>query len=467
MKITLIEPASPASHVYSRFRLPRLGVLILGQLAADAGHEVTICLEEQKRIVEDAIRGSDLVGVSTVTSTAPAAFRLTNIARNWGAKTVLGGAHPTALPEESLRHADFVLRGEGEESFLHLLEHLEGRRSAGEVAGLTWLEAGLIRHNPPPAPTDPTKIPAIDYSKLLGEPMGRKTRGVLPVQTSRGCPHNCNFCSVTAMFGRKLRFLSPEQVAEQLELLRGQGDMVFFYDDNFCASPSRTKKLLDYLMSHNVFLPSWTAQVSVRAARDEEMLRLMARSGCKTVYVGFESFNEQVLAGYHKQQSAEDIRRTVESFHRHGIRVHGMFIAGADQDDARNIRRTARMARRMGVDTIQMMVLTPLPGTPVFEQMRQAGRLLSYDWSLYDAHHAVFSHPVMKPRQLEQAAVKAMKKFYSRGLVVTSLLKLDFYRTSLAVYARHQLKRWWRENQRRFRDSLSSPASGSLAHHPA
>jgi radical SAM superfamily enzyme YgiQ (UPF0313 family) len=467
MKITLIEPASPASHVYSRFRLPRLGVLILGQLAAKAGHEVSVCLQEQKRSVEEAIRRADLVGVSTVTSTAPAAFRLIDLARNWGAKTVLGGAHPTALPEESLRHADFVLRGEGEESFLQLLEHLQGGRSCQEVAGLSWLEGGVVRHNPLPLPTDPARIPAIDFFKLLGEPMGRKTHGVLPLQTARGCPHNCNFCSVTSMFGRKLRFLSPEQVAEQLELLRGQGDLVFFYDDNFCASPTRTKKLLDYLLTHNVFLPPWTAQVSVRAARDEEMLRLMARSGCKTVYVGFESFNESVLAGYHKQQSAEDIRRTVESFHRHGIRVHGMFMAGADQDDARSIRRTAPMARRLGIDTIQMMVLTPLPGTPVFDEMRRAERLLSYDWSLYDGHHAVFFHSGMKPRQMEQAAVKAMKKFYSRGLVVSSLLKLDFYRTKFAVYARHQLKLWWRENRRFLRDSAASPASGPLAHNLA
>lgn len=447
MNITLVEPASAACHIYSRFKLPRLGLPILGQMAKASGHHVEVFIEEHIPVSEAVLRRSDLVGISITTSTAPAGYRISDLARRWGVPTVIGGPHASALPDEALRHADWVLRGEAEEGFLKLLDLLHGRSAPTEVPGLSWRESDQLHHNPLARPVDLDRLPVLDFSCLAGGLPARHTHGVLPVQTSRGCPHACNFCSVTAMFGRKLRFASPEKVAAQLEALRGKGNQVFFYDDNFCASPTRTKRLLDYLLTKNVFLPSWTAQVSVRAARDEEMLGLMQRAGCRTVFVGFESFDDRVLESYHKGQTAAEVRQSIECFHRNGIRVHGMFMAGADGDDRRSILRTAETAKRLGIDTIQLMVLTPLPGTPVFDEMRSGGRISSYDWSLYDAHHAVFQPKRMGPVELAQAAMRAMSRFYSRTGVLKAALKLDGYRMKFTLYARRQLRRWRHENR--------------------
>jgi radical SAM superfamily enzyme YgiQ (UPF0313 family) len=176
------------------------------------------------------------------------------------------------------------------------------------------------------------------------------------------------------MFGRKMRFASNEHVAEELERRRGHGNGVFFYDDNFCGSPARTKSLLDHLMRRDIFLPPWLAQVSVRAARDLEMLKLMQRSRCHTVFVGFESVNPDSLQLYQKRQTLDDIRLAIRRFQQHGIWVHGMFVTGSDADGIETIRATSRFVIEEGIDTIQFLVLTPLPGTPVFAEMKETTR---------------------------------------------------------------------------------------------
>ncbi|RME26706.1 MAG: radical SAM protein [Deltaproteobacteria bacterium] len=458
LRIVMIEPRSSGEHVFSRYVLPRLGLPVLAKVARRLGHRPKVFIEQHVRATDGDIAGADIVFVSTITATAPAAYRIAERARRAGKPVVMGGPHVTFLDEEALEHCDYVVRGEGELVLSALLEMLQGKVAPEQVPGLSWKLDGKVMRNLFPPPVAMDEVPPIDVAAMEGRFGMWFPRGVLPVQTSRGCPHRCKFCSVTPVFGHRLRFASPEKVADDLERLRGLGDKLFFYDDNFCASPGRTKRLLEYLLANNVFLPPWTAQVSVRAARDEEMLALMSRAGCRTVFVGFESVNPETLDAFRKDQKLEDIRLAVEKFHRYGIRVHGMFVVGADADDRSSVSATAAFCKRTGIDTVQILVLTPLPGTEVFEELQAQGRLITRDWSLYDAHHAVFRPARMRPDELTKAAFAAMKKFYARSRLAAALLRADFYRAALGLYARRQLRRWIRRNRRILRQLRRIPA---------
>jgi radical SAM superfamily enzyme YgiQ (UPF0313 family) len=265
----------------------------------------------------------------------------------------------------------------------------------------------------------------------------------MPVMTSRGCPHKCRFCSVTAMFGRRYRFRSPQSVIEELKWL--QPRRVFFYDDDFCANRQRTRELLEQMLRQDV-TPPWTAQVRADVARDRELVALMHRARCRRVYVGYESISPTTLAAMGKHQSVEDIVESVRVFHEHGIGVHGMFMFGSDEDDAESVQATLAFARRHEIDTVQFMALTPLPGTPVFDSLSEENRLFERDWSFYDGHHVVFLPRRLTPLALQQAICAAQERFYSWWACVKDFAQLRFGNGFLKAYGRCLLGRWRREN---------------------
>ena len=448
-KIAMVEPRSPANHVFTRFALPRLGLPILGTIAAKKGYDVKIVVEEIASIPAGSpeMATADLLCISTITPTASRAYELADQAHADGIPVVLGGPHATYLPDEAMGHADWVLRGEAEASFPLLLDTMKADGDLSTVPGLTYRVGGEVVSNE----LDPNKtclddVPPPDFGLITGRGDKAWHRGIIPVSTSRGCPHRCQFCSVTPMFGHRMRFASNERVAEELARLDGKGNFVFFYDDNFCASPRRTKSLLDHLMTQDVPLPPWISQVSVRAARDLELLRMMERASCHTVCVGFESINPAALSLYNKRQAVDDIREAIRRFHQHHIGVHGMFVFGSDADDVETIRETARFAIEEGLESVQFLVLTPLPGTPLFDQMRRQDRLLTTDWSKYDTHHTVYRPARMTPYELTNETMKAMAKVYSLSHTGRFLLRGDLKRAAISRYAAHQVVRWRREN---------------------
>ncbi|HOX43865.1 MAG TPA: radical SAM protein [Myxococcota bacterium] len=415
-RITMLEPSASGSNVFSLVRQPRLGLPILGTLAARRGHQVRVVIEDLAGLDLARLLDTDLLCISTISTTAPRAYQVADQARAAGVPVLLGGPHPTFLPEEGLAHADWVLRGEAERSFGRFLDLCAGRAAPEEVPGLSRLCDGAPVHTPlAEEPVELDEVPIPDFSLLATRGKVRFDRGIIPLQTSRGCPHQCRFCSVTSMFGRKMRFASPEHVAEELEQRRGQGRRVFFYDDNFCGVPGRTKLLLEHLLRRGTYLPPWYAQVSTRAAKDPELLDLMRRAGCEMVFVGFESIDPAALALYDKRQSAEDIRESIRSFRARGIWVHGMFLTGSDAEGLENIRATARFAIQEDIDSIQFTVLTPMPGSEFHDQMVREERLLTLDWSRYDGHHAVFRPARLSAEELEGATIDAMAEVYSLG----------------------------------------------------
>ena len=458
-KVYFIEAKSPGSHVFSAYPIPRLGTVVLATILRGMGYDTRVFIEDVAKPDWKALYEADVIGISTITSTAPRAFKLADDFRAKGKTVIMGGPHVTFLPEEALAHADYVVRGEGEDAIVELMEALEGRRSLGDVDGLSYKAPSGFVHNPGRkfiADLDAYPVPDFSLVHSWSE------KPIVPIATSRGCPFDCRFCSVIQMFGRKYRFKSHDRVMEEVRAVAGTKSAVFFIDDNFTANKARTKELLRSIIAEGLKL-EWNAQVRSDAAEDPELLSLMKESGCTNVFVGFESINPKTLELFNKRQKLEDITRAIRSFREHGLRIHGMFVFGSDTDEVATIRETERFARKAGVNSVQFLMLTPLPGTPVYAEMSEQGRLLHTDWSRYDAHHAVFQPKLMTPTELQRETFKAMAKFYSWRMIIKHLSRLDLYYSVLFLYGKRSVKQGAQEGERYLRElknGLKRPALG-------
>jgi len=287
LKITLIEPKAPGLHVYAKFKLPRLGLPLLGaMLERDLDIRPTIFFQELGGIDWDEVAESDMVGISTITTTALEAYAILDRIKEKGdIPVVMGGPHVTFMPEEALeRGADFVMRGEGEFAFIELVKRVRaGDVDFASIPGLSYRSGDEFIHNSTSQRVEHLDdLPWPDLTLIRNH---EKIR-TIPVMTSRGCPYNCKFCSVTKMFGRRYRFRDTADVLAELEMLHERNPRAgfFFYDDNFTARPKRTKDLLQGMIDKGLKV-NWTAQARVDVVKDEELLNLMRDTGCTFLYL--------------------------------------------------------------------------------------------------------------------------------------------------------------------------------------
>ena len=451
-RVTLIEPKNDHLHIFSKFELPRLGGLLLATILRDKGYETEFLFMQGKEIWSRGLE-ADLVGISTISATATAAYAIADECRRKGIPVVMGGAHVSFLPEEALEHADYCIVGEGETCLPLLVDALNGKCSFEVVPGLVWKENGAIRRNPAAAPIeDLDSLPFPDFSLLkmgggrskIGEAgLGRAT---IPVQTSRGCPYDCTFCSVTGMFGHRYRHRSTSNIVAELAHYNPRRQMIFFYDDNFAANPGKTKELLREMIRLRLGF-RWSTQVRSDVARDPEMLDLMKQAGCATLYIGFESVDPAALKEMNKKQTVEEIRQAIRAIRSRGIHVHGMFVFGFDADTPATARATVDFALAEKVDSTQFLILTPLPGSSFYTQMIAEGRLIDKSWETYDAHHVKFIPRGFTPWELQQAQIRAHSRFYSPLHVVARLLRGSLPGFLIGLYASVLNRRWQREER--------------------
>src|SRR5262247_752062 len=423
-KLVFVEPKSTHLHIYSRVCIPRLGSVLLGTLMRNQGYDVRVYIEDIEAPDMNEVMSADLVGISAITSTAPQSYRLADKVRAAGGIVVLGGTHTSFLPEEGLDHADFVIRGEGEFAFQELVDAIQRGDGFEKIQNLSYRQDGRVVSNPerPKIPNlDVNPIP--DYSLITGWRPG----GVISVATSRGCPFSCTFCSVPGMYGHAFRTHSIGRVLDELQVHRGNM-YTFFADDIFTANKKRVKELLRGMIDRDL-TSYWGAQVRTETVDDPELLQLMRDSNCFNVYVGFESINPRTLKLFQKKQDLGKIERSIERFHAHKIRIHGMFVVGSDEDDVETIDATAEFALRQDIDTVQFMIMTPIPGSPDWDTNFAQGQkyVISNNWQLYDGHHAVHQPRRMSPYELQMGAIKAMAKFYSWRGIASKLLKRDYH----------------------------------------
>lgn len=434
-RISLVEPLS-SFNGYSLVKLPLLGLLYLGTILKRRGHQVTLhsenlspVLDSKSGLMAPALQESEVVGISTMTSTANRAYEIAQAVRRTRpeARIFIGGPHATFMSQEASQFADVVVLGEAESNIADLVENtsLRGIFPGEKIADLD-------------------QLPYPDFS-LMGK--FESAMRYVPISSSRGCPFDCSFCSVTTMFGRKIRFRSPESVLEELELRHRSGyRRFFFYDDNFGVNHERSKILLEGILRKNLNL-KWTAEARVELSQDQELLKLMARAGCHYLLFGLESINPKTLSSYNKKQSLEDIKNCIRRVRQHDIKVHGMFVLGSDEDSPETVRQTVKFCNQFKVDSAQFAILFPIPGTRLYQQLEAEGRIFTKDWSLYDGTHVVFRPKNMKAAELQRLFLWAWKKFYS-------LARLKGFLAS-----RYLLNKWERIN-RRFLEALKGGLVG-------
>jgi len=462
-KIIFIEPKAPNLHIYSQFKLPRLGLYILSALMKKRGWEADVIYEEKEKIDYSGFECVDLVGISTITSTAPRAYKIADRIRNTGTPVLMGGPHVTFLSEEALNHADFVIRGEGENALMSFIDTWEGDRDYSCVPNLSYRVNGKSFHNPKGSvlqELDEIPFPDFGSTYMVDSPKKRQT---IPVQTSRGCPYNCEFCSVTGMFGRKYRFRSTQNIIKELHAYNQKRNHVFFYDDNFAANRKRLKILLEAMINEN-FKFDWSTQVRVDIAKQEDLLKLMYKAGCRVLYIGLESVNPNSLTSMNKNQTFEEIKNAVKVIQKHRIRIHGMFVYGFDDDDWKTVQKTIKFAKRTGISSSQFLILTPLPGSQFYKRIVSQGRLIFKDWSLYDAHHVVFRPAKFTFMALQKAQMISHKKFYSLKRSVKKILQFKWIELAIDHYARKLNRMWEKKNQTFLKamDILTSKKNASI-----
>ena len=249
------------------------------------------------------------------------------------------------------------------------------------------------------------------------------------VNTSRGCPYECEFCSVIENFGRGFRFLSDDAaVALIRHTIQLNGKRIFFGDDIFAANRARTTRLLERLLAEGVRMPRWFAQVRVETAQDRELLRLMKRANCAMVFVGLESVNEETLKLFKKHVTLEKNRAAIAAFNEAGIRVHGMFVLGSDADTSQTLTETLKFARDSRLTTAQFFALTALPGPPLTRRLAEEKRIFAWgDWQLFDAQHAVVCPSRISPSELQAGIFRLSRQFYSASEALRHLIHGRWY----------------------------------------
>jgi radical SAM superfamily enzyme YgiQ (UPF0313 family) len=377
MHLCLINPRNPLVSLanvkdsrWNHYRVWKpLGLLVVAALTP-ADWEITIIDENVEQQDYSDLKRPDLVGITAFTSQASRAYEIAAQFRQRGVRVVMGGIHATMCSEEALEHVDSVVTGEAESAWPAVLEdvlhgHL-GRLYAGKHV-------------------DMAQVPAARHDLLS------KRYAFGAIQTTRGCPLNCSFCSVSAFNGNRYRHRPTDQVIQELRAI--PETWVLVVDDNLIGTSAshvaRAKELFRAI--HQAHLgKKWICQATINIADDEELLRLAVQAGCQGVFIGFESPTTRGLAEVGKKFNLLDgrnFRDSVKRIQKHNILVVGSFIMGLDADEPGIGRRIANAARSYGVDILNALFLTPLPGTRLWDQMKSQDRIAAnnfpHDWRLY------------------------------------------------------------------------------------
>ena len=360
-------------------------------VAALTPPEVEVSLTDENVTVVDFQKETDLVGVTAQTITAQRAYEICDSFRARGVKVILGGIHPSTLPEEASQHADAVVIGEAEGIWPKLIDDFKTDK----------LQRVYMQRERPSLLKLP--IPRRDLYAKEGYHVTNT------ISATRGCPHACSFCSVTSFLGRTYRCRPIEEVLKEVETLKRR-KLTVFVDDNIAGNPKYAKELFRALVPYKV---KWIAQASVAIARDDELLKLAVAGGCQALLIGFETISQDNLVAMGKRiNTVDEYPAVIRKIHSHGIAIHGFFILGLDGDNEDVFERTSRFARKMRLESAQFAWPVPYPGTDLCKSLDKAGRIVTKDWSQYESN-LVFKPKLMSPEVLQKGRGRVWCEFYS------------------------------------------------------
>ncbi len=338
----------------------------------------------------------DIVALSFMTCNAPRAYEIADRFRDRGKMVVMGGLHASACPAEAAEHADVVFVGEAEETWPQFLRDFR----AGRVKSV-YRASRLV---------PPELIPIPD--RLLAKRNRRLSK--VSVIATRGCPYGCDFCSVTTFFGRQLRCRPVPQVMAEIEealaLENNRVRLLAFKDDNFAINKEFAHELLENLIPLNV---QFMAASDLRSLDDPELIKTMRRAGCMLLAAGLESVHPCHVSRFGKTyEDPGKIKEVISLLHRNNIYLWGSYIVGFDEDTPESIDRMYQQAVDLGIDFFTIAILTPFPGSELYEKMLKENRIVNKNWEYYDFEHLVFEPRNFTPLALERLHADTMRRFY-------------------------------------------------------
>jgi radical SAM superfamily enzyme YgiQ (UPF0313 family) len=406
VRIALISPKGPLyRHRGGIFKKSlRYAPLTLTTLAAyvpaDLGASIEILDEGIADVDADRV-GADLAGITAITGNAPRAYQLADRLRARGVTVVLGGPHPTLVPDEAAHHADAVVVGYAEETWPELLRDF----AAGKLRARYLQRPDLPLAGLPFARRD--LLPADRYF----------TRAVF--EATRSCAHDCEFCVAPTAWGRRQYQKPVEEVVADIR--QWGAPKALFVDLNLVSDPRYAARLFEALVPLRI---RWYGLATTLIALDRDLLALAARSGCGGLLMGLESLCEASLGQTRKGFNDPDAYRAmIADLHRHRIALMGCFAFGLEGDTPDVFEKTARFAVEAAIDLPRFAIVTPFPGTPLHRRLEAEGRILTRDWSLYDAQHVVFQPRLMTPRQLQEGHERAWRQAYSLRAIASRLAR--------------------------------------------
>ncbi len=394
MFIKLISPRSPVQFVSKREQAINFSRLSLATVAALFPRDTKI------EIINDGIEEIDyneevdLVGITSITATAPRAYEIADRFRERGITVILGGMHVSALPEEAIKHADSIVIGEAEGQIKPLVKDFKDGKLKKFYRCKTRPDLKKI------------PLPRTDLYKKKN----KYYKEMHLIQTTRGCPFNCDFCSVTHFFGQTYRTRAIEDIVREIKTV-SRRTLIFFVDDNIAGNHRYAKELFQALIPLRI---KWFGQASLVLARNRELLKLAARSGCISLFMGIESISQDSLKEVGKRMNkVKEYKESIKIIHDHGIAIIGAFIFGFDSDDKSVFEKTVSFIDRNQIELASLAILTPLPGTRLYDRMKEAGRIISRDWSKYTVGEVVFQPKQLTPEELQEGYYWSRKQLSS------------------------------------------------------
>jgi anaerobic magnesium-protoporphyrin IX monomethyl ester cyclase len=420
MDILLVNPPVGFSYGILGISRPPLGLAYIASVLREH-HNV--------RIVDFGVETDDwsrypysdfnIVGISSDTTRALTALKIAALAKSQGATVVMGGPHASFMDEEALASGsvDYVVRNEGEYSMLSLVRFLSKEIPFEEVRGVSYFADGKVRRTPDSefiGDLDSLPFPARNLLALSTYREKMNGRPMTTLVTSRGCPFDCEFCSASQFSGIAWRARSAGNILEEVELVHKEYGYtaVSFVDDNFTLRPGRAIELSEQIIARGWDV-IWAAMTRVDTiVKHPDMVRTMARAGFRWTFIGFESGTQEALDGYGKQATLNDALKAMEILEENNVEVTGAFILGAPGETRAMMRETIDFAKRLDPRRAQFSLLTPYPGTRLYENVKN--RLLHKTWGLYSGLHPTIDLDDVTPDELRKIQIEAYWSFYGR-----------------------------------------------------
>jgi anaerobic magnesium-protoporphyrin IX monomethyl ester cyclase len=433
MKITLVNPPYPPS-VHSHPPFIPLGLAYLGAVAENAGHHVTVIDCQAEKLDYESFRErialtpSDIVGVTATTLLYNSAMKLIDIAKNTQpqAVTMLGGSHGSFWDENALSESlslDIVVRQEGEQTFIELLDKIQKQSSLNDVLGITYRNAGkIVRNDDRPFIEDLDSLPFPAHHLMPLESLKHNGKIIFPLVSSRGCVFWCDFCSTVRMFGRGYRMRSPKNVVDEMQLVHDRYgvDQVTFYDDAFSVDRNRVIKICEELQARKLHM-KWDCGTRVDMV-DRELMKTMRDAGCFAVWLGVESGSEAILGAMNKRIKLDQIRLAYKTAHELGLMTIANVVLGFPGETEQTAKETIRFVKELNPDDVGFYIATPYPGTPMYELVKKNGWLRVTDFDKYDTAGPTFETPFLSMEKLVELRYKAYQDFYLRASYVFKMM---------------------------------------------